>query len=147
MNFTIFGLGNTQYEHYNETGRVADKLLEKNGAKKLYVLGEGDDNCSLEDDFVEWRKNLWPTLIKFRNNHHLKIEDEIHVPSNTRKLSADTTGKIPLTTAAPVLANYRIFFKDNEEDDKKISEDFYDFKTKASLKAEVSEVVSVRELR
>lgn len=39
MNFTIFGLGNTQYEHYNETGRVADRLLEKNGAKRIYVLG------------------------------------------------------------------------------------------------------------
>ena len=52
INYTIFGLGNTQYEHYNETGRVADRLFEKNRANRIYVLGEGDDNCSLEDDFA-----------------------------------------------------------------------------------------------
>ena len=113
MNFTIFGLGNTQYEHYNETGRVADRLLEKNGAKRIYVLGEGDDNCSLEDDFVEWRKNLWPTLIDFRKKNHLKVADEIHVPSNIRKLSSEAveSEKSPISSGVPLHANYRIFFR------------------------------------
>ena len=116
MNFTIFGLGNTQYEHYNETGRVADRLLEKLGAKRVYGLGEGDDNCSLEDDFVEWRKNLWPTLIEFRKKNHLKVEEELHIPTgNARKLSTDAADKSPLTADAPVLVNYRIFFSEKEE--------------------------------
>ena len=114
MNFTIFGLGNTQYEHYNETGRVADRLLEKLGAKRVYVLGEGDDNCSLEDDFIEWRKKLWPTLIEFRKSHHLKVADEIHIPTNNRKISTDDADKSPLTSEAPLLVNYRIFFSEKE---------------------------------
>ncbi len=52
VNFAIFGLGNTQYEHYNKTAKDADSLLEKNGAKRIYELGLGDDNSSLEDDYL-----------------------------------------------------------------------------------------------
>jgi NADPH-ferrihemoprotein reductase len=56
VNFTVFGLGNTQYEHYNTTGIVCDELLVKLSATRIYKLGLGDDNCSLEDDFTEWRR-------------------------------------------------------------------------------------------
>ena len=72
MNFSVFGLGNTQYQHYNVTGISADGLLEKLGANRLYKLGLGDDNCSLEDDFITWRKELWPTLKKFRVDNPFK---------------------------------------------------------------------------
>ena len=47
INYTVFGLGNTQYEHYNITGINVDDLLNKNGARRIYQLGLGDDNCSL----------------------------------------------------------------------------------------------------
>ena len=42
--FTVFGLGNTQYEHYNKVGRDANKILEQLGAVRIYKYGEGDDN-------------------------------------------------------------------------------------------------------
>jgi cytochrome P450 / NADPH-cytochrome P450 reductase len=46
----------------------------------------------------------------------------------------------------PVISNYRIFFKDNNEPEK-TSEELLDFKTKASLNAETSDVVSIKDLR
>ena len=32
--FTVFGLGNTQYEHYNKMGRLTNKILNDVGAKR-----------------------------------------------------------------------------------------------------------------
>jgi NADPH-ferrihemoprotein reductase len=62
LSFTVFGLGNTQYEHYNAMGKLLDKELEKLGGTRVFKYGEGDDNSSLEDDFNEWKNNIWVEL-------------------------------------------------------------------------------------
>lgn len=71
INFAVFGLGNTQYEHYNKTGIDCDALLEKNGSNRLHRLGLGDDNSSMEDDYTEWKRSIIPTLQEFRKTHEL----------------------------------------------------------------------------
>ena len=30
----------------------------------FFRRGEGDDDCTLEEDFNKWKKKLWPTLCK-----------------------------------------------------------------------------------
>jgi NADPH-ferrihemoprotein reductase len=60
--FAVFGLGNTQYEHYNKVGRFTNKSLEEYGGIRVFKYGEGDDNQSLEEDFNEWKSSLWVTL-------------------------------------------------------------------------------------
>ncbi|CAD8213564.1 unnamed protein product [Paramecium pentaurelia] len=62
FNFTVFGLGNRQYEHYNKIGRLTNNLLEKQNAIRFYKYGEGDANSTLEDDFIDWKKDLWNVL-------------------------------------------------------------------------------------
>lgn len=47
ISYTVFGLGNTQYEHYNKIGIETDKFLEEKGARRVYKLGLGDNNASL----------------------------------------------------------------------------------------------------
>jgi sulfite reductase alpha subunit-like flavoprotein len=47
VSFTVFGLGNTQYEFYNKTAKDVDALLETRGAYRVYKLGLGDNNASL----------------------------------------------------------------------------------------------------
>ena len=64
VNFAVFGLGNTQYEHYNAMGRLVNKLFEERGATRAYDYGEGDDDGTLEQDFETWRDGLWPALVK-----------------------------------------------------------------------------------
>jgi len=42
--YTVFGLGNKTYEHYNAMGKFFDKKLAELGAERMYPLGEGDDD-------------------------------------------------------------------------------------------------------
>ena len=64
VNFSVFGLGNKQYEHYNRMGKVTNALLEKLGGQRCFEYGEGDDDGSLEEDFEAWKSKLWPSLLK-----------------------------------------------------------------------------------
>jgi NADPH-ferrihemoprotein reductase len=65
VRFTVFGLGNTQYENYNEMGRIFDKGFEAIGGERAFEYGEGDDDKCLEDDFRAWKKRLWKGLADF----------------------------------------------------------------------------------
>lgn len=43
--YTVFGLGNKTYEHFNAMARLVDKRLAELGANRLYKKGEGDDDA------------------------------------------------------------------------------------------------------
>lgn len=57
--FCVFGLGNTQYEHYNKMGKMVDKWIGDMGGNRVYELGLGDDDGTLEADFYAWKEKLW----------------------------------------------------------------------------------------
>lgn len=62
VQFTVFGLGNRQYEQYNAMGRLVHKKLGQFGASCIFEYGEGDDDGSLEEDFESWREQMWAQL-------------------------------------------------------------------------------------
>ncbi|ORX56392.1 NADPH-dependent cytochrome P450 oxidoreductase [Hesseltinella vesiculosa] len=62
LRFMIFGLGNKTYEHYNAVSRILDSRLTKMGAKRIAERGEGDDDGSLEEDFLAWQETMWPAF-------------------------------------------------------------------------------------
>lgn len=63
LDYAVFGLGNKQYEHYNNMSRFMDASLAKCGASRIAPLGLGDDDDDLEGDFENWKDNvLWPAL-------------------------------------------------------------------------------------
>ncbi|KAG2190023.1 hypothetical protein INT46_002594 [Mucor plumbeus] len=62
LRYVAFGLGNKTYEHYNEVIRNVDKRLTSMGAKRIGECGEGDDDGSLEEDFLAWQEEMWPAF-------------------------------------------------------------------------------------
>ncbi|KAF8895295.1 putative cytochrome P450 oxidoreductase [Infundibulicybe gibba] len=59
LKYVVFGLGNRTYEHYNLIGRNVDNELAKMGAVRIGERGEGDDDKSMEEDYLEWKDGMW----------------------------------------------------------------------------------------
>jgi len=63
LDFAVFALGSTQYEHFCGFGKWVDQYLPMVGAKRIADVCLGDDDQDIEGDFEEWKANvLWPTL-------------------------------------------------------------------------------------
>lgn len=62
LNYAVFALGNKTYEHFNAMGIFVDKQLEKQGGKRMFKLGLGDDDSNLEDDFITWKEGFWQAV-------------------------------------------------------------------------------------
>lgn len=59
LKYVVFGLGNRTYEHYNVISRQVDDHLSKMGATRIGERGEGDDDKSMEEDYLEWKDAMW----------------------------------------------------------------------------------------
>ena len=59
LKYVVFGLGNKTYEHYNLISRNVDRDLAKMGAIRIGEGGEGDDDKSMEEDYLEWKDGMW----------------------------------------------------------------------------------------
>lgn len=62
LRYTVFGLGNKQYEHFNRVGKLTDRKLQDLGASRVFDYGEGDDDANLEEDFDHWKAKMWAAL-------------------------------------------------------------------------------------
>eukprot|EP01017_Pseudomicrothorax_dubius_P010973 TRINITY_DN1400_c0_g1_i1.p1 TRINITY_DN1400_c0_g1~~TRINITY_DN1400_c0_g1_i1.p1 ORF type:complete len:650 (+),score=177.55 TRINITY_DN1400_c0_g1_i1:16-1965(+) len=62
LRFAVFGLGNRQYQYFNAMGRKTNQIFENLGGERVYKYGEGDDDVVIEDDFNEWKRELWTEL-------------------------------------------------------------------------------------
>lgn len=62
LKYVIFGLGNRTYEHYNAVARQLDERLSTLGAKRIGERGEGDDDKSMEEDYLAWKDGMLQSL-------------------------------------------------------------------------------------
>jgi NADPH-ferrihemoprotein reductase len=67
LRYVVFGLGNRTYEHYNEIGRKIDARLTALGGKRIGLVGEGDDDKSMEEDYLAWKDGMWEQFQKELN--------------------------------------------------------------------------------
>eukprot|EP01065_Artemidia_motanka_P005008 TRINITY_DN1237_c0_g1_i1.p1 TRINITY_DN1237_c0_g1~~TRINITY_DN1237_c0_g1_i1.p1 ORF type:complete len:665 (+),score=277.07 TRINITY_DN1237_c0_g1_i1:73-2067(+) len=59
VSFACFGLGDSQYKHFCVMGKDIDKRGVKLGMKRLCETGLGDSDKNLEEDFDNWRSEMW----------------------------------------------------------------------------------------
>jgi NADPH-ferrihemoprotein reductase len=64
LNYVVFGLGNRTYAYYNEIARKIDKRLGDLGARRIGERGEGDDDKSMEEDYLGWKDTMWESFSK-----------------------------------------------------------------------------------
>ncbi|KDQ62204.1 hypothetical protein JAAARDRAFT_122032 [Jaapia argillacea MUCL 33604] len=67
LKYVVFGLGNRTYEHYNAIARIVDQELTEMGAVRIGERGEGDDDRSMEEDYLAWKDAMWDALAKDMN--------------------------------------------------------------------------------
>jgi NADPH-ferrihemoprotein reductase len=90
MKFTVFGLGNKQYQHYNAMGKAFNRLLEKLGGERMYKYGEGDDNLCLEDDFNAWKEGIWEEIkTNILNQKDQKVLNQIKMAKDMEAFSQE----------------------------------------------------------
>lgn len=92
LNYTVFALGNSTYEHFCGMGKKTDSKLADLGASRTFPLGIGDDNGTLDEDFENWKGGFIPFL-------------------KTKYLSSsapENSFQIPAPTAAPVHLTYNL---------------------------------------
>ncbi|KAJ3175373.1 NADPH-cytochrome P450 reductase, partial [Irineochytrium annulatum] len=80
VRFTMFGLGNKTYEHFNAISRRTTRRLKAIGAEIVGEPGEGDDDGSLEDDFLAWKPKLFEALAAFFDVTASSGRENPHVP-------------------------------------------------------------------
>jgi len=77
LNYLMFCLGNTTYEHFCATGRLIDQHLQNADATRIGPRGEGDDDKSLEEDYLAWKELIWNDL---ETNFEWREGEESSVP-------------------------------------------------------------------
>ena len=62
--YGILGLGDTNYDMFCESGKVADKKLRECGGERVKPLGMADEGTGLEDVVDSWVEDIVPILAK-----------------------------------------------------------------------------------
>ncbi|KAJ5659443.1 hypothetical protein N7507_005894 [Penicillium longicatenatum] len=79
LQYTAFGLGNSNYKFYNKVIDVIVEGLEKFGAKALMPLGKANDaEGATEEDFMAWKDSLFTV---FRDKLGFKEVEATYAPS------------------------------------------------------------------
>ncbi|KAJ3274998.1 hypothetical protein HDV01_001504 [Terramyces sp. JEL0728] len=65
LNYFVFGLGNKTYEHFNAIAKRLDARLAKLGATRVGQRGEGDDDDSMEGDYLKWEPQILNAISEY----------------------------------------------------------------------------------
>ena len=59
VTYSVFGLGNRQYRHFNAIAKRIDAEMQVSKAEPLLPAQYGDDDGTMEEDMDKWRSDFW----------------------------------------------------------------------------------------
>ncbi|KAH8669097.1 hypothetical protein BX600DRAFT_379943 [Xylariales sp. PMI_506] len=78
LRYAAFGLGNSDYKHYNRVVDVVDQALANAGAHRLLPVARADDaQGKTEEDFLGWKDEILSVIAKFL---HLEQREMMYEP-------------------------------------------------------------------
>lgn len=136
LNYTIFGLGSSKYENFNEMAKKFDSIFKKVGFRNEIVEnGVGDDAKNINLDFENWRKDFWVKTCKYFSNNKEKVQ-KLAEKLNLKDLYESVGEEVEITMD-----------KDINLQKTQIDINEYDFGTKRYLNSEEFKIESITELR
>jgi len=122
VRYTVFGLGNKTYEHYNAMGKFVDKRMEELGATRVFELGMGDDDANIEEDFLAWKERMFPHVKEYlgledsgeeeKRQYELKVLEDVNhndiFTGEVARLRSYTKQRPPFDAKNPYLAPLRV---------------------------------------
>ena len=79
LRFTMFGLGNSTYEFFNNAAKKATKNMTESGATLIGRLGSGDDGAATTDeDYLAWKEIV---LDDIKDALALNEHEQVYEPS------------------------------------------------------------------
>ncbi|KAL4228706.1 hypothetical protein ACF0H5_011749 [Mactra antiquata] len=91
LNYTLLGLGDSNYTNFCNCGKTLDKRFSELGAKRFYNCAWGDDAVGLEEAVDPWIDGLWSSLKSFLQlpNIQENINMNAEQITETTSLSSD----------------------------------------------------------
>ena len=90
LKYLIFGLGNGTYTEFNGSARKLDSRLQSLKANRIGERGEGDDNKSMEEDYLAWKDGAFNKLASIlgveegsaADQADFKVTEVTNIPEN-----------------------------------------------------------------
>ena len=136
MCFSIFGLGDTSYEQFNEMGRFFDESFEKLGANRLHKMAVGNaETFSTEDDFNKWKEDLWTNIIE----HYQKTEN----PEEKKKALIRRKSSL-ISNADPTVLPWTVDMSGLQLQENEAAQPEYDMNMRNYLSSKPLKIKSIR---
>ncbi|KAK9768909.1 hypothetical protein K7432_000036 [Basidiobolus ranarum] len=91
IQYTILGLGDTNYDNFCNTAKRLDRKLQEVGANSFYPKGLADDATGLEEIVDPWIEGLWDALTKVckQNTEADRVD---HITSTIDHMNVESSG-------------------------------------------------------
>ena len=87
LNYTILGLGDTNYNQFCNAPKALHRRLTELGAKTFYPPGWADDGTGLEIVVEPWLENLWEAVYNLSGNDKtVSMNQQVDTTTETEKI-------------------------------------------------------------